>query len=301
MDIDIQPGRYVVAVSGGVDSMALLHMLTQLSQSEYQFTVAHFDHGIRKDSSKDLALVRSYARTYGLPFVFDEGNLGVGASEATARDARYKFLHTVRKNAGAHAIVTAHHQDDVLETTILNLRRGTGRKGMASLRSTDIIKRPLLHVPKTELYNYAKAHQLTWREDSTNTDMAYARNRVRHSIVPKFTVAQRQAFLKHIEAAQTLNEHIDTLLLQYLQAQPSKTWLDRKHFMLLPHAVGIELFALWLRENGIRGFDKKGLQRMAAQAKTLQHGQRIDVNVDYFIAVEKTKLILTPRATSARP
>lgn len=298
MDINIQPGRYVVAVSGGVDSVALLHMLAQFARSDYQFTVAHFDHGIRKDSPKDVALVREYAQAYKLPFVFDEGNLGSGASEATARDARYTFLHTVRKNADAKAVITAHHQDDVLETAILNMRRGTGRKGMASLQSTDVIKRPLLHIPKTELHNYAKANGLKWREDSTNLDTTYARNHVRHVIAPRLTMAQRRDFLEHIETVRTLNQQIDLLLRGYLQEQPDSRALDRRHFARLPYAVSLELFMLWLRENHIRGFDKKGLRRMVMQAKTLQHGQRIDVNMDYFIAVEKTKLVLLPRTTS---
>lgn len=297
MNIDIQPGRYIVAVSGGVDSVVLLHMLTRLPRNTHQFTVAHFDHGIRKDSSKDRMHVANLAKQYDLPFVYDEGNLGPGASEAEARKARYAFLYRVRDMAQAQAIITAHHQDDMIETAILNLLRGTGRKGVSSLRSTDIVKRPLLHLPKTEIHNYAKAHKLTWREDSTNTDTKYKRNYVRHNIVPKLTQAQRKELLHHIHMTRALNEKIDAELTEHLKVQPHKSNLDRKHFTQLPHAVAVELLAAWLRQHGVRNFDRKGLQRMVTQAKTLQASQQIDINVDYVIAVTKTHLTLIPRIT----
>src|SRR5689334_6585659 len=117
-----KPGHYVVAVSGGVDSMALLHMLN--SRPDLKLTVAHFDHGIRDDSAQDLLLVEKVAKSYGRPFVFKAGRLGPDASEAGARTARYRFLRQVLRDCGAKAIITGHHQDDLLETAILNMLRG---------------------------------------------------------------------------------------------------------------------------------------------------------------------------------
>src|SRR5437764_343012 len=134
MDVVLpKPGKYVVAVSGGVDSVALLDMLAR--SDDLKLVVAHFDHGIRKDSAKDRKFVEDLAKNYDLPFVYEEGHLGSGTSEAVARGARYDFLHRVKKSHGAQAIITAHHQDDVLETAIINLLRGTGRKGLTSLTS----------------------------------------------------------------------------------------------------------------------------------------------------------------------
>ena len=98
MDIALEPlgpGRYVVAVSGGVDSMALLHLLQQ--QPGLQLTVAHFDHGIRLDSEMDRFFVSDQARAYRLPYVYARGDLGPSASEDVARRARYQFLHQVRR------------------------------------------------------------------------------------------------------------------------------------------------------------------------------------------------------------
>ena len=107
MNVEIRPGTYVVAVSGGVDSMVLLDVLAQVPG--LQLVIAHFEHGVREDSDEDLQLVESAAKHYDLPFIYERGNLGPTASEAVARAARYAFLRRVREQHAADAIVTAHH------------------------------------------------------------------------------------------------------------------------------------------------------------------------------------------------
>src|SRR6266540_5641084 len=153
MKVSVKPGKYVVAVSGGVDSMVLLHMLHQ--GPGLQLIVAHFEHGIRPDSDSDRKLVEAAAKHYGLPFRFAHGNLGPQASEAAARQARYAFLRMVQKESGAQGVITAHHQDDLIETAIINLLRGTGRKGLSALASTDDLIRPLLAATKADIYDAA--------------------------------------------------------------------------------------------------------------------------------------------------
>src|SRR5690348_2939142 len=120
-----KPGNYVVAVSGGVDSVVLLDILSK--QPGLKLTIAHFDHGIRNDSYKDRQFVEGLAKKYQLLFVYKEGSLGK-ASEAKAREARYEFLRKAQKDSGSQAIITAHHQDDLLETAILNMLRDSSRK-----------------------------------------------------------------------------------------------------------------------------------------------------------------------------
>jgi tRNA(Ile)-lysidine synthase len=127
-----ESGVYVLATSGGVDSMALLHMLYQKklqSAEPLVVVVAHLDHGIRQESEADRRLVQEVAGIYGMPFVYDEAELGADASEAEARQIRYEFLDKVRKNSLAEAIITAHHGDDVLETAVMNISRGYWSKG----------------------------------------------------------------------------------------------------------------------------------------------------------------------------
>ena len=295
MKADVQPGRYIVAVSGGVDSAVLLHMIHanyQQNGTKHQFIVAHFDHGIREDSAEDRRLVQGLAKRYGMPFVYDEGKLGPGASEAAARKARYKFLHDVRKSSGAEAVMTAHHQDDAIETALLNLLRGTGRKGISSLRSTDVVKRPLLHYSKKHLQQYAKLHGLEWREDSTNEDERYKRNYVRRKLASKLTPLQRQQLLARIKYMRSLNKQIDAALENHLHVQPGLSRLDRQYVVMLPHAVALELMAAWLRRHGVCNFDKRGLTRMVVAAKTYAPDKRIDITHNHFIVVEGKTLAL---------
>ncbi len=177
--------KYVVAVSGGVDSVVLLDMLIkkaiyQLPSTNYHVVVAHFDHGIRPESADDAEFVRQLAEKYNLPFETRREELGAHASEELARERRYTFLREVAKKHDAK-IMTAHHADDVVETIAINLTRGTGWRGLAVLDSPDI-ERPLLDTPKAELVAYAKKHGLEWHEDATNQDTKYLRNDLRQKL-----------------------------------------------------------------------------------------------------------------------
>lgn len=291
--IMLAPGTYVVAVSGGVDSVVLLHLLR--GQDQAKLIVAHFDHGIRDDSARDRAFVQQLAVKYAVPFVYDNGQLGREASEAQAREARYAFLHRVRQASGARAVITAHHEDDLLETAILNMLRGTGRKGLSSLKSTEALYRPLLRTKKQALISYAQANGLTWHEDSTNTDTTYLRNYVRRKIMPHFEGEAREQLRAYITQAQATNEEIDTLLAEQLAAQPSPNTLDRHWFIMLPHEVAREVMAAWLRANEIAGFDRRMIERMVTQAKVLAVHKQIDVDAQYVIVVKSDNLALMRR------
>ncbi len=303
MDINLPAGKYIVAVSGGVDSVVLLHLLAQKQNEEQRkqtveqdsplsLIVAHFDHGIREDSAEDRRLVQQLAGQYGLPFAYHEGKLGPDTSEAQARQARYAFLHEVRRSNRADGVITAHHQDDVLETIILNLLRGTGRRGLSSLKSTDVVKRPLLHVPKKELLRYAKREGLAWREDSTNADTRYLRNYIRHRILPRFADADREALLAINKRTATLNEVITKELLEYLQLQPGARQLDRHKFGALPPNVAREVMAEWLLTRTDAELSKQLLERLVGAAKTGRNGSKVDVNRGHWLKISRDLLTL---------
>lgn len=286
--VKIAPGHYVAAISGGVDSMALLDMLH--SMPHLTVTVAHFDHGIREESRKDRLLVETTAKQYKLPFVYDEGNLGVNASEDQARRARYTFLRKIKKDTNADGIITAHHFDDVLETATHNLLRGTGRKGMSSLKSVDGIVRPLVHVPKQQLIDYATANRLIWNEDSTNIDLRYRRNYIRHRILPRIQELAPEKFeeLKRITRRQAeLNENIDNRLRTILHVQPHAKTLSRHDVMMLPHVVARELIGEWLRLNGKYEFNKKMLEKVTVALKTAKPDTKLVLDKNFAIAFDK--------------
>jgi tRNA(Ile)-lysidine synthetase-like protein len=288
MEVTLHPGKYVLAVSGGVDSMVLLDILAHAAGVE--LVVAHFDHGIRDDSDEDRQLVEAAAGKYGLPFVFARAELGPGASEAAARAARYAFLQQARLEHGARAIITAHHQDDLIETALLNMLRGTGSRGLTSLRSTEDIKRPLLHIPKSQLQDYAASHGLRWREDSTNQADRYRRNYVRHHVTPRLTSEARQKLLHYIETAHRLHREIDAELETYIDT----TQLGRQWFTMLPHAVSAEVMALWLRSNGL-SFNRASIQRLVVFAKTAAPGKLADLDSEHVIGVSKNHITLEHR------
>lgn len=222
--------KYIVAASGGVDSMVLLDMMMKVGGHE--LVVAHFDHGIRPDSHKDATLVADAAKRYGLRFESTREELGETASEALARDRRYNFLRSVAKKHGA-AIVTAHHLDDLVETVAINITRGTGWRGVAVFDSS--IVRPLLDIDKATLLAYAKANGITWSEDETNSSTLYLRNRVRQKTHTITTDEKRQ--LRALHAHQrVLKRSIESEVVQLVGDGPNYSRYLLTH-MSIPAAL----------------------------------------------------------------
>jgi tRNA(Ile)-lysidine synthase len=288
MKVTLKPGKYVVAVSGGVDSVALLDVLA--GQKGLRLIVAHFDHGIRSDSATDRQLVGKLAAHYGLPFEYAEGQLGADASEEAARTVRYDFLRKVQQKYQTRGIITAHHRDDLLETAVLNLLRGTGRKGLTSLASNREIIRPLLAVSKQEILEYAHEHKLKWREDSTNQNPKYLRNYIRLHIMPRLSERDKNHLLEIIEHSHGVNLELDTVLAELLPAPGQQ--MERHIIISMPHAIAKELMASWLRRNNLREFDRTTLERLVIAAKTGRPGTSVNVYGVHILRINKTHLAL---------
>jgi len=223
--------RYVVAVSGGVDSVVLLDMLSRVNGHE--LIVAHFDHGIRDDSSDDALFVGGLAAKYGYAFEMVREELGPAASEKRARDRRYAFLRAIAEKHDAR-IVTAHHADDAAETIAINLHRGTGWRGLAVLDS-DIV-RPLLQVSKADLLAYAARRNLEWHQDSTNASDAYLRNRLRGAVAA-LDGGEKAALLKQRERQISIKKDIDVEVRRLVGGGPR---YSRYFFSHVPKNVAIE-------------------------------------------------------------
>lgn len=265
----------MVAVSGGVDSMVLLDILSR--QPGLDLVVAHFDHGIRPDSAKDQQLVAQAAQHYKLPYIYEEGHLGPTASEAQARKARYDFLERASELYGAQAIITAHHQDDLLETMLINLIRGTNRKGLSSLQSHGKLLRPLLKTGKGDVLRYAREHKIVWHEDSTNATDAYLRNRLRQTVLPRLTAAQRAQLLNINQRATEVNEQLDREVTDLLHTVTPVGKLNRSHFAQLPHTVSREIMAAWLRTHNVSNLSAKQIERLVVTVKTAQPNTTHDI------------------------
>jgi len=275
MKIKVEPGKYVVAVSGGVDSMVLLDLLCR--QDDIELIVAHFDHGIRADSGKDRKLVGSVAKKHKLIFKTASGHLGNGASEEQARNARYLFLNKVKDSCGTRAIITAHHQDDLIETAILNLLRGSGRLGLSSMLNSKEILHPLISFSKQDILAYAKKAGITWREDSSNVDTKYLRNYVRINIIPKLTDVKKQELLNNAERVAEKMQETETLIATLSQSISSYGEIDRSKYLVVPSPLDKELIAYWLRREGIRDFDRKTIERLCLGLKTARANTRLDI------------------------
>lgn len=175
-----------MALSGGLDSVVLLHLLRfALPQAARRVSAAHFDHSMRPGSAADAAWVRGLCAAWGVPLHAGAASVPL-RTEAEARTARYAFLRRAADDAGAVAVLTAHHADDQAETVLFRLARGAGLRGAAGIPPRrGRLRRPLLSEPRAALEAYALRHGLTWREDPTNAQAGYARNRIRHAVLPE--------------------------------------------------------------------------------------------------------------------
>lgn len=283
MKIDVKPGKYIVAVSGGVDSMVLLDVLSKLP--ELELVIAHFDHGIRAGSEEDEALVVDAAGRYGLPFAIGKGGLGPKTSEADARQARYAFLREVQEDFEAGAIITAHHQDDLIETALINVLRGTGPRGLSAIKANQKLLRPLIDVPKKEILDYAKTNNLQWREDPTNSDENYLRNYLRLKVLPDLAASDRQQLLANIDRAGDARQQIEPIINDLVLAVAPSGQINRPKFTNLPLDLAAEVLMTLLRDAGYSQFDRKNIDRALIAIKTAKAGSQHSIYKDMVLKV----------------
>lgn len=185
-------GRILVAVSGGVDSVALLHLLHRAARHvDLELIVAHLDHALRAESAADAEFVRQLAISLDLPVHVERIDMAVrlgpgrGGPEEVARTARRCFLEKTAVEQGCTWIVLGHQVNDQAETFLLRLLRGAGTAGLAAMRMLEPpYARPLLGLSREELLGYLRAQNLVWREDASNQSLAFMRNRLRHRLLP---------------------------------------------------------------------------------------------------------------------
>ncbi len=221
--------RLLLGCSGGGDSVALLDILSRLApRFELHLAVAHLHHGWRGDEADaDARLAESLAESRTLPLFTRRVDLNgaPGSREEAARDARLRFFEDLTGSWHADAVALGHTADDQLETVVLHLARGTGRRGLGGMRRRArvgglLILRPLLELRRGDLRDYAASRGLPWREDSSNQDISLARNRLRRRVLADLQQINPAAVDNVARAAKLLREEeewLDTLAVEALE------------------------------------------------------------------------------------
>ncbi|HRD51667.1 MAG TPA: tRNA lysidine(34) synthetase TilS [Flavobacteriales bacterium] len=242
-----------VAVSGGIDSMVLLHVLRRLG---HPCSVLHVDHGLRgAESDADRCFVEEHCRREGIPFRWKKVDAGAHAKskglsiQMAARELRYGFFAAMRKELPLKTAL-AHHADDAVETLLMHLMRGVGVSGWSTIPPVSgVCVRPLLAVDRQAIEAYATEHGISFREDSSNADPKYMRNRVRHELLPlmesmrpgaKRAMARGVKTLRELERAGELlsgveplsqtEENVVRIPFTAVEKSPAPTLLLNHHF-----------------------------------------------------------------------
>lgn len=297
--------RVVVAVSGGLDSLVLLHLLRFTPDlPELDLLVAHLDHRMRPGSPADAAWVRGVARAWGV-----DARLGragrVPADEAGAREARYRFLREVKEEGSADWILLAHHADDQAETVLFRALRGTGIRGLGGIpeRRDPGILRPLLTFWRADLEEYAGEAGLAPRVDPTNWSLGHARNVIRHEFLPRAEDAvapgARKALVRLARLARREEEAwealgprlLDPVLLEEPSDDERRFVLDRRGFLAYHPGVRARLLRQLLRRLDVR-LDEAGTREAVEFISCSASGQRLDLPHQVVLTREFDRLVL---------
>ncbi|MCD6449587.1 MAG: tRNA lysidine(34) synthetase TilS [Thermotogaceae bacterium] len=209
--------KVILAISGGMDSMVMLHMLKILSKKIcFDIHVAHLDHGIRKNSERDANFVKRICKEWNLKCTIERRNVNRKKGESleeAARKVRYSYLREVKSKVDAKKIATAHHMLDLAETITYRILRGVGPLSIYSIRAKegDLI-RPLLILKREEIEKYAKEHGIPFVQDETNFDLTIRRNYIRHRIIPimrTINPSLEESFYRLSEMSSMLKNFID--------------------------------------------------------------------------------------------
>ncbi|MEZ0289179.1 MAG: tRNA lysidine(34) synthetase TilS [Methylophilus sp.] len=275
----------LLALSGGVDSVVLLHALSQLS-AHLPFTLSamHIHHGLSPHADDWQYLCERVCLEKGIPFYSDKVHVNLCSGqgvEATAREARYQALEHMRQQLGAQAIVTAHHMQDQSETLLLQLMRGAGVKGLSAMSVWDTersLLRPFLQVSKADILQQAIELQCEWVEDESNTDISYDRNFMRQTVMPLMRERYPQLdnalarSASHMAEAQSL---LDSLASQdVLACDIRDEWLgqsvDIQRLRQLGDTRAKNMLRYWFQQLDLRMPNTEQLQNYWQQLATVK-------------------------------
>jgi tRNA(Ile)-lysidine synthase len=262
--------KLVVAVSGGVDSVVLLHLLSKYTNNLF---VAHLNHGLRKESVWEEQFVTKLAKGYQLPIFVKRLKLK-SSSEESARLARYRFLRKIMASTGSKYIVCAHHLDDQIETLLLNLVRGVGPLEMWGMKEIENdIYRPLLPFEKKDIIAYAKAHKLKYVTDKSNFETKYTRNRIRAQVLPvleKINPALKNTLRKELTLGDDMARTIDHYVIRAQKRVKDGNTINTKKLFMYPLYIQKEVLMRALHEMTSKkeGIYSKNIDELLKLART---------------------------------
>ena len=273
--------KLILAVSGGVDSMALLAIYAHAD-----IIVAHVDHGTRKSSAEDANFVRQKCQELGVKFYETKLELGEGVSEELARKKRYEFLKTIQEKEGG-ILCTAHHLDDVLESVAINLVRGTGWRGLTPFYGDELV-RPFIisKMWKRDVLKFAGEQNICFRQDPTNYEADYLRNRVREKIA-ELDETTRIDIIKLFEKQNELRGKIEKLVTELAkQTVVGKNFHKKELFLVADEKVALEVLREICLMHGY-SLTRKQLGDFLAAIKTYAPHKKFNLPKNHFVTILK--------------
>lgn len=293
----LKNSKLLLATSGGIDSMVLVHLFSEL---KYSIALAHCNFQLRGlESFGDQNFVQEYANTNEIPFFLTQFDTEAFANDyklstqIAARELRYNWFYELLETENYDYILTAHHADDNIETFLINLSRGTGLEGLVGIPvQNDKVIRPLLPFTREEILGYAKENHIQWREDSSNASDKYLRNKIRHHLVPLLKELNPQfmeSFQKtqsYLNESQELVEDAAVMVYQQVAREEGEIIIfDLNQLLRLPNYKSY--LYQWLKEFGFTAWeDVYGLVES-------QSGKQV-FSADYRLLKDREVLILSP-------
>lgn len=281
--------RYLVGVSGGRDSVALLHWL--IASGYHHLIVCHLNHQLRGSSSKaDARFVEGLADEHDAEFEMDAVNVRTLAAsrkisiELAGRIARYEFFARIARRRRSRTLFLGHHADDLVETFLINLFRGAGPKGLGGMREISsrriddvelTIVRPFLSVWRKDLDRYLRDEGLKFREDASNRDRAALRNRVRHDVIPHLEKALGRNVRASIWRAATITAEEEGFFDELLP--PTLTELEVKQLRVMPPTLQRRTVQEWLRVHKIAEVNFALVERVRSLVETTSRAAKTNL------------------------
>ena len=256
----IKAGRYLIGLSGGADSVALLMtLLPDIRDGRIAAEAVHVNHGLRgTESDDDEKFCRELCEREGVPLTVYRADLQEKTDEDSARKARYRFFREKYKAFKADGLILAHHADDQAETFLMRLTRGAGPEGLECMREDETVEdirilRPMLRIRREEIRTALTEDGTGWREDSTNTDTTYLRNRVRQELIPALKAISESAVDKICRTAGMIaadNDVLDAAAEKLLRENAKGRILNAAAITAEPEAVRRRVLRKWWNADG---------------------------------------------------